>query len=201
MATASLDASDEEDEDEDFDSDKEGASKRPKTTTADLYKRQNQELRDQLEVLKQKVTATATSSSSGTSGTSDTPGVIGKELTRAKQHFVHSFVSQHGWSKVKFIPHDDSVVYTKCPTLLPALLFHCQIVSESDKAKFTTMAKRLFKQEINQRRHNLIHPIRDKYKSKWCSYVCLAVAIVFHQETTNIVYITATFIPTQKIGC
>jgi hypothetical protein len=64
------------------------------------------------------------------------------------------------------------------------------------------MAKRLFKQEINQRRHNLIHPIRDKYKSKWCSYdVCLAVAIVFHQETTNIVHITATFIPTQKVGC
>jgi hypothetical protein len=169
MAAASYDSSDEEGDD--FGSEKVGASKRHKTTTddctTDRYKHQNQELRVQLEVLRQKVAATTTSSSSGTSDTGlISTGVLEKKLTQAKQHYVHAFVNSHGWKRVKFVPHDDAIVYAQCPTLLPALLFHCQIVSESDKAKFSTTAKQLFKKEINQRRHNLIQPIRNKYMSK-----------------------------------
>ena len=141
----------------------------------DVYKKKMLDLQEQVKVLQQKNTHT-TSSSSGTSGASDngmvaTGAVVGKELTKEKQKKVHSFMNDLGWARVKFMPHDDEVVYKGCPTLLPALLKFCHIETELDKAKYTTMAKKLFKYEINQKRHNLVHPIRDKYRSECGCYV------------------------------
>jgi cell division septum initiation protein DivIVA len=151
-------------------SDEEEDMHRETTRIAIATRCENEELKKRIEELQRQIDMATTASATSSTGTgsnedNENSGTVGmRELPDAKKQLVATFVKNMGWKICKFVPNDS--IFTNSKTLLPQLLVHCHITSAREKQMYEEEAKRVFRDDTNQRRHNVKVMLKKKYKSK-----------------------------------